>query len=33
LLDYLGNCKNSSAGRENVDTKNRLDERKQGDNL
>ncbi len=33
LLDYLGNCKNSSAGRENVDIGNRLDERKQGDNL
>ena len=33
LLDCLGNCKNGSAGRENVDTENRLDERKQGDNL
>ena len=33
LLDCLGNCKNSTAGRENVDTENRLDERKQGDNL
>lgn len=33
LLDYLGNCTNSTAGRENVDIKNRLDERKQGDNL
>ncbi len=33
LLDYLGNCKNGAAGRENVDTENRLDERKQGDNL
>lgn len=33
LLDCLGNCKNSTAGRENVDAENRLDERKQGDNL
>lgn len=33
LLDYLGNCTNSTAGRKNVDTGNRLDERKQGDNL
>lgn len=33
LLDCLGNCKNSAAGRENVDAENRLDERKQGDNL
>lgn len=33
LLDYLGNCTNSTAGRENVDIKNRFDERKQGDNL
>ncbi len=33
LLDYLGNCKNSAAGRKSVDTENRLDERKQGDNL
>ncbi len=33
LLDCLGNCKKSVAGRENVDTENRLDERKQGDNL
>lgn len=33
LLDYLGNCTNSTAGRKNVDTENRLDERKQGDNL
>ena len=31
LLDYLGNCTNSTAGRENVDIKNRFDERKQGD--
>ena len=33
LLDYLGNCTNSTAGRENVDITNRFDERKQGDNL
>lgn len=33
LLDYLGNCTNSTAGRKRVDTENRLDERKQGDNL
>mgnify|MGYP003190704111 FL=1 len=33
LLDYLGNCTNSAAGRKSVDTENRLDERKQGDNL
>lgn len=33
LLDYLGNCINSTAGRKSVDTENRLDERKQGDNL
>ena len=33
LLDYLGNCTNSTAGRENVDIKNGFDERKQGDNL
>ena len=33
LLDYLGNCTNSTAGRKCVDTENRLDERKQGDNL
>ncbi len=33
LLDYLGNCKNSAVGRKSVDTENRLDERKQGDNL
>ena len=33
LLACLGNCTNSTAGRENVDIKNRLDERKQGDNL
>lgn len=33
LLDYLGNCTNSIAGRKSVDTENRLDERKQGDNL
>lgn len=32
LLDYLGNCTNSTAGRKSVDTENRLDERKQGDN-
>lgn len=28
LLDYLGNCTNSTAGRKSVDTENRLDERK-----
>lgn len=33
LLDYLGNCTNSTAERKSVDTENRLDERKQGDNL
>lgn len=33
LLDYLGNCTNSTEGRENVDIKNRFGERKQGDNL
>lgn len=33
LLDYLGNCTNSTAGRKSVDTENRLDERKRGDNL
>lgn len=33
LLDYLGNCTNSTAGRKSIDTENRLDERKQGDNL
>lgn len=33
LLDYLGNCTNSTAGRKSADTENRLDERKQGDNL
>ena len=33
LLACLGDCTNSTAGRENVDIKNRLDERKQGDNL
>lgn len=33
MLDYLGNCTNSTAGRKSVDTENRLDERKQGDNL
>lgn len=33
LLDYLGNCTNSTAGRKSVDTENRLDERKQGNNL
>ncbi len=33
LLDYLGNCTNSTAGRKSVNTENRLDERKQGDNL
>lgn len=33
LLACLGDCTNSTAGRENVDTANRLDERKQGDNL
>ncbi len=33
LLACLGNCTNSTAGRENVDIKNRFDERKQGDNL
>ena len=33
LLDYLGNRKNSAAGRKSVDTENRFDERKQGDNL
>lgn len=33
LLDYLGNCTNSTAGRKNVDIKNRFGERKQGDNL
>ena len=33
LLDYLGNCTNSTAGRKSVGTENRLDERKQGDNL
>lgn len=33
LLDYLGNCTNSTAGRKSDDTENRLDERKQGDNL
>ena len=33
LLDYLGNCTNSAVGRKSIDTENRLDERKQGDNL
>ena len=33
LLDYLGNCTNSTAVRKSVDIENRLDERKQGDNL
>ena len=33
LLDYLGNCTNSTAGRKSVDTENRMDERKQRDNL
>lgn len=33
LLACLGDCTNSTAGRENVDIKNRFDERKQGDNL
>ena len=33
LLDCLSNCKNSAVGRKSVDTENRLDERKQGDNL
>lgn len=33
LLACLRNCKKSAVGRENVDIKNRLDERKQGDNL
>ena len=33
LLDYLGNCTNSAVGRKSVDTENRFDERKQGDNL
>lgn len=33
LLACLGNCTNSTAGRKSVDTENRLDERKQGDNL
>lgn len=33
LLACLGNCTNSTTGRENVDIKNRFDERKQGDNL
>lgn len=33
LLACLGDCTNSTAGRENIDIKNRLDERKQGDNL
>ncbi len=33
LLDCLGNCVNGVAGREIVDAENRLDERKQGDNL
>ena len=33
LLDYLGNCTNSAVGRKRVDTENRFDERKQGDNL
>lgn len=33
LLACLGDCTNSTVGRENVDIKNRFDERKQGDNL
>lgn len=33
LLDCLGNCVNGVAGREIIDAENRLDERKQGDNL
>lgn len=33
LLACLGDCSNSTAGRENVDIKNRFDEGKQGDNL
>lgn len=33
LLACLCDCTNSTAGRENVDIKNRFDERKQGDNL
>lgn len=33
LLECLGNCVNGVAGREIVDAENRLDERKQGDNL
>ena len=33
LLACLDDCTNSTAGRENVDIKNRFDERKQGDNL
>lgn len=33
LLACLGDCTNSTAGRENVDIKNKFDERKQGDNL
>ena len=33
LLACLDDCTNSTAGRENVDTENRLDERKQGENL
>ena len=33
LLDYIGNCANSAVGRKSVDTENRFDERKQGDNL
>ena len=33
LLDCLGDCVNGVAGREIIDAENRLDERKQGDNL
>lgn len=33
LLNCLGDCTNSVAGREIIDAENRLDERKQGDNL
>lgn len=33
LLACLGNCKKSAVGRKSVDTENRFDERKQGDNL
>lgn len=33
LLACLGNCKKRAVGRKSVDTENRFDERKQGDNL